>query len=525
MSIKSHQKNKLELSLTLELLPEIYVPELEKFFTLLRNKEVLKGFRPGQVPITVIRNLYTKKAMDEVLPNLFKKQLDQYLEENNLRPIFTSPIQYSNLLFPKGSESFLPVFCDVKVYLDPDFDLTLLKKNIKVTKYLITEVSPEMLDQYIGRLLERKISLVNEQTVLNNNYLVLVYITSKEIGIQGLGVVIPADVLLPIDQDHKSLVGAQCEDCYELNIQDDTPRYIISSKMAISVPIERMRQKLDHLPVGKYTMHVKEVRRMKAPALVTPADFAHVLDLNETETKIETIAQFKEFVKNKLISDFQDLAETYFAFQAYEKIHAHLMQEFEVPSSLLDTIEKNYIQKSQKEKNLSEAITLEEEKERLKKNYLAKSLITKALATIDPYSYIQSVAYELHLNAFFKFCHSVNAQEHIPEEDLHILKMSKQDRIKHIETILRNDDQDFRLILARKQAIAKITREKTAVFADQEEKALSVSHFIETVKKEIISNKNIDIELNLEVFEKNVGAILHGEAALNDFQNSDYFLQ
>jgi len=131
-----------------------------------RKKAVIKGFRPGMVPMGLIRKMYGKAVQLDEINKIVSENIYKYLKDENLE-ILGDPL-------PKTDEQATIDFDNQENFtfsfdlgLAPVFDLNLSKKN-KVTWYAIA-INDKMKDDYIqnytrryGELLKAHLSEEND---------------------------------------------------------------------------------------------------------------------------------------------------------------------------------------------------------------------------------------------------------------------------------------------------------------------------------------------------------------------------
>lgn len=126
--------------------------DLEKELRSYKKKANIPGFRPGMVPMGMIKKMYGKYALVNIINQKISDSLYQYIKDNDLQ-ILGEPLpseEEQKEINLDTDESFEYVF---DIALAPEINVTLDKKT-KITYYDI-EVSTEMIDNqvksYAGR--------------------------------------------------------------------------------------------------------------------------------------------------------------------------------------------------------------------------------------------------------------------------------------------------------------------------------------------------------------------------------------
>ena len=137
------------LSITLE--PADYQAEVEKQLKEVRHKAQMPGFRPGMVPAGLVKKMYGKGILADVLNKLVGENLQKHIEDNKLQ-ILGEPLPSENS--PKidldADDTFSFAF-DIAVA--PEFDAKLTAKN-KLPQYEI-DVTDEMVDKQVEAYTQR----------------------------------------------------------------------------------------------------------------------------------------------------------------------------------------------------------------------------------------------------------------------------------------------------------------------------------------------------------------------------------
>jgi trigger factor len=151
MQIKQSELKDLTAVITLTLEPADYQEEVNKQLKEVRHKAQMPGFRPGMVPAGLVKKMYGKGILADVLNKLVGENLQKHIEDNKLA-ILGDPLP--NEESPKidlDNESTFTFAFDIAVA--PEFDAKLNGKN-KLTEYEI-EVTDEMVDNQVKSYAER----------------------------------------------------------------------------------------------------------------------------------------------------------------------------------------------------------------------------------------------------------------------------------------------------------------------------------------------------------------------------------
>src|SRR5690606_5690363 len=85
MNIEHEETDTLTATLKLKLAPADYAPAVDKVLKEQRRTASWPGFRPGQVPMSIIRKRIGKSVLVNELERLVDEKLRTYIEEHQLR--------------------------------------------------------------------------------------------------------------------------------------------------------------------------------------------------------------------------------------------------------------------------------------------------------------------------------------------------------------------------------------------------------------------------------------------------------
>ena len=84
MSVVRTDKENQEAELAIQIAKSDYQGKLSEELKKYQQKAHMKGFRKGKVPMSVIRKMYGKAMLADVVNNLIQEKLGGYLEEEKL---------------------------------------------------------------------------------------------------------------------------------------------------------------------------------------------------------------------------------------------------------------------------------------------------------------------------------------------------------------------------------------------------------------------------------------------------------
>lgn len=145
MKIEQSEIKDLKAVITLTLEPADYQEEVAKQLKQVRQKAQMPGFRPGMVPAGLVKKMYGKGILADVLNKLVGENLQKHIEDNKLA-ILGDPLpnDEQGKIDLDHEDTFTFAF-DIAVA--PEFDAKLTGKN-KINEYTI-EVTDEMVQKQV----------------------------------------------------------------------------------------------------------------------------------------------------------------------------------------------------------------------------------------------------------------------------------------------------------------------------------------------------------------------------------------
>ena len=146
MKIEQSELKDLKAVVKLTIEPADYQEEVAKQLKQVRQKAQMPGFRPGMVPAGLVKKMYGKGILADVLNKLVGENLNKHIEDNKLQ-ILGEPLpndaETKNIDLDH-EDTFTFAF-DIAVA--PEFDAKLTAKN-KLLEYTI-KVTDEMIDKQV----------------------------------------------------------------------------------------------------------------------------------------------------------------------------------------------------------------------------------------------------------------------------------------------------------------------------------------------------------------------------------------
>lgn len=282
----------LQAVLTLTVEPADYQEKVQKDLKQIRQKANVPGFRPGMVPMGLVKKMYGKGVLADVLNKVVGEQLSKYIDDNNLK-VLGDPLP-NNELTPDmdldNQDTFTFAF-DIAVA--PEFDAKLNGHN-KLTQYVIT-VTDEMVDKQVNSYAERFGEYVDVEAVQDGDMLKGLLTEQKEGGI-----VKEDAVLMPAymkDDAQKALFqGAKKGDVVTFN-----PTAAYGSEVEVSSLAGISKEEAKDL-TSDFTFEIQTITRHQ-PAAIDGELFAKVYGENNVKDEADFRTRVKAEIEANMAED------------------------------------------------------------------------------------------------------------------------------------------------------------------------------------------------------------------------------
>ncbi|MBK7110639.1 MAG: trigger factor [Bacteroidetes bacterium] len=154
MNISSENLGPLHLRLTIEIDPADYKPKFDKSIKDLGKKATIKGFRPGHVPISMVKKLYGDQALADELNRLVNEQISNYVKESNIE-ILGDPLPTEDERVEIDYNSDKPYTFKYELGIQPELNVSEVFKGAAAFKRYRIPAKLEEIEAEVGRILKR----------------------------------------------------------------------------------------------------------------------------------------------------------------------------------------------------------------------------------------------------------------------------------------------------------------------------------------------------------------------------------
>jgi trigger factor len=301
MNIVRNDIDAVNATVTVQVSKADYAEKVEKTLKEYKRKANVPGFRPGMVPVGLLKKMYGKSILAEEVNKVMSDALNNYLKENNvnilgeLLPNETDqkPIDFDT------QEDFEFMF-DMAVA--PEFDVTLSQKD-KVDYYDIT-VDDKMIEDQIknhqGRLgKQAQVEEVAEKDMIKGN---VAEISDSETAIK-----VEDAVLMPSyikdEAQQAAFIGKKVGDVITFN-----PSKAYTSEAEIASLLKISKEAAQEM-TSDFTFTITEITRFEEHAVDQELfDLIYGKDAVKTEEEYreKVIAEIKEILDENSFYRFSD---------------------------------------------------------------------------------------------------------------------------------------------------------------------------------------------------------------------------
>ena len=317
MKIEQSELKDLTAVVTLTVEPADYQDEVAKQLKQVRQKAQMPGFRPGMVPAGLVKKMYGKGILADVLNKQVGEGLQKHIEDHNLQ-ILGEPLPSENS--PKidlDNEDTFTFLFDIAVA--PEFDAKLTGKN-KLTEYII-DVTDEMVNNQVKSYAERFGEYAQADEVAEGD---IVKGLAKQVDgdiVKENAVLNPAYMKQKTQQ--KKFIGAKKGDVVTFN-----PTKAFDSEVEVSSLLGINKEQAKDLK-SDFTFEIQEITRHTTAAIDAEL-FAKVYGADAPKDE----AAFRARVKAEIEANMAEDSKYKFGLDAKEAIMKK-MEKLEFPVDFL----------------------------------------------------------------------------------------------------------------------------------------------------------------------------------------------
>ncbi len=292
MQINHSEIKDLTSVVTLTLTPADYEEGVTKQLRQIRQKADIPGFRKGMVPIGLIKKMYGKSVLADVLNNMIAEQLTKYIEEQKLH-ILGDPLPNDELTPSMDLDNDTEFTFAFDIAVPAEFDAKLTAKN-KLTHYTIT-VDDKMVDNQVQSYAARFGEYVDADKVEEGDVIRGTLTEQKEGGIVKENAILNPQYMADKKQA-KLFNGAKANDVITFN-----PMKAYQNETEVASMLDLKKEDVKDLN-SDFTFAITSITRHKDAAIDAEL-FAKVYGADAPKDEAEFRARVKAEIEGNMAED------------------------------------------------------------------------------------------------------------------------------------------------------------------------------------------------------------------------------
>jgi trigger factor len=281
LEITLDQKNATEAQIKIKVIESDYQSKVEEKVKDYSRKASIKGFRPGKVPMGLVRKMYGKSILIDEINQILAQSVTNYIRDNKLR-IIGEPLPDSHEAEKIDWDTQKDFEFNYSIGLIDEFKVDLSKKQ-KVTGYSI-EVDKKMIEETIDRLTTDFGDKSNPETSEADDILIGEMV---QVGGDYLNEYVTLEVKKVEKKEQKHFIGKQVGDTVEFELHK-----AIKDMSVIARALNISQTEAKELK-GNFKLSIKELER-SVPATFDQEFFDKVFGKDVVKSKDEFEAKIKE---------------------------------------------------------------------------------------------------------------------------------------------------------------------------------------------------------------------------------------
>ncbi len=344
MKTKVEDLSSVKKRLFVEIEPEDLEKRMNKFYSELRKRIRLKGFRPGKVPIKVLESRFGDMVKQDIIDDIIKDTLPEALKELNALPVGVRSFEYTKESLRRGEPFQYSVVIEVKPEIEvKDYlGIELEKPKIEITEEMV-ENELEKIKEMHGEL----VPISEQREIRNGDCVILNY--------QAFYKGRPLENL----KKEEALIKVGSRDTHPL-FEAGLVGLKKGDETTISVDFEENYPNPELAGKNiKFRVQILEINEMKLPELTD--------DFVKEKFKLNSLEELKEQIRKNLLEQEKKKVES----ELKKKMLDYLVDkvEMEIPEALVEEEVENMIEDFKMELRMGgsniEAFGLTEEKLRV----------------------------------------------------------------------------------------------------------------------------------------------------------------
>ncbi len=315
MNVVEEKIDDLNAVIRVQIVPEDYSEKVDKTLKDYRKQANIPGFRPGKVPMGLIKNKYGKAVLAEELNKVVNESINNFITTNKVE-ILGNPM-------PKEDEEVKGDFDNpgefefaYEIGLAPEFEVNLSKKN--KFDYLKVDIADDMLDKEVENLAKRYGSLVPAEKAGEKD---MVLGEFKQIDGDITNTSTISMEFIADDKVKKEIVGQKVGTTLKLD-----PKSVSKGAEDMAAMLAISEEEAEALE-GDFEFKITEIKTM-VPAAVDQALFDKLFGEGAVKTEEELRERIKTDLERMFTNDSDRLLSQTISDKLIEKTNFDLPEDF-----------------------------------------------------------------------------------------------------------------------------------------------------------------------------------------------------
>lgn len=339
MNITTHHLDELNAQVSIQLTSEDYIEKINKALKDYQKKMNLPGFRPGKVPIGMVKKMVGKSLLAEELSHMSYNKLVDYLKENNIETLGYPIINMDKTTPFKEDEERNDYQFTYDIGIKPQINVKL-DKSVKVDYYTIN-VDDSVVNQTVENIQIRYGSYIETDTVEEKSslYCELIEIDANgvvmENGIKN-NTYIAVDVIKD-EEIKKQFMSLKKDSNIQIDIKKLTNNNATEIAAMLNIPREQVEERN-----SLFDATVLKIEKMQ-PAALDNELFKKVFFDENVETE--------EIFREKLVKQLQEKNEKETELKLFLDVKNYILENNKI--ALPDAFLKKWIQTNNDKKEFT----------------------------------------------------------------------------------------------------------------------------------------------------------------------------
>lgn len=286
---------------------------LEKY----RKTSSIKGFRPGHIPMGLIKKQYGKVVLSEELNKVVNENLQKFITDNKIE-ILGNPIPGENK-FEGDFENPSNFYFEYEIGLVPDFKVNLSNKN--KFEYTKVKIDKQLIDKQVDDLRRRYGKLVSADVISEKDMILAQFVElNEDKSIKEGGILNSSTISMEFVEDKKvakTLLGKKIGDKVEVD-----PSKVSRTEKDMAAMLGVSEDQLSEVS-NLFQLTITEIKQMELAELNQ-----ELFDKLFGEGSVKDEKELRARVKADLVGMFENDSDKLLTRKVYDDLLAKTDMEF-----------------------------------------------------------------------------------------------------------------------------------------------------------------------------------------------------